>query len=63
MSLMGSVSSNPRQPRLAADPPRDGDTDPIRFAAIKDPVLRSAFTAAYDAWERLQDQLSLWEAA
>lgn len=61
---MGSVSTVPRQPRLAAEtPPRDGDAEPTRFQAIKDPVLRAVFTAAYDAWERRQDQLTIFSEA
>lgn len=64
-NLVGSASSNPRLLLSAAtdDPSRHGEAVPSRFDAIKDPELCAAFTAAYDAWERQQDQLSIFSEA
>lgn len=69
MSLVGSASSIPPRvtPSLTACEPQTtrwgGDAEPTRFNAIKDAMLRAAVTAAYDAWESRQAQLSIFSEA
>lgn len=61
MSLVGSVSSIPR---MAADAAvstrpslRGGETEPTRRMS---PELQAAFDRAYDAWQRRQEQLTIF---
>lgn len=56
--LLGSVSSIPvpaaaGTAAVSTDPRRGGDTEPSKPGGeIRDPVLREAFEAAFDAWAR-----------